>query len=152
MLDTIKRFFKKAPSETPQNGKAHSGHDVRVATCALFLEMGRIDETFTDDELAKVVSILREKYGLSQDDADALMTAADDELEKSVDYWQFAKSINTHYFPEEKVEIIEILWQIVYVDGKLDSHEDYLMHKLGKLLRLSHQQLMDAKMKVLYPG
>ena len=151
MLDVIKRFFNKAPSHESQNQKRSSGHDVRVATCALFLEMGRIDETFTADEMEKVMTILNQKYGLSREDGKALIEAADDELKESIDYWQFARLINDHYTPAEKVEIIEILWQIVYVDGKLDRHEDYLMHKLAQLLRLSHQQLMDAKMKVLYP-
>ena len=51
-----------------------------------------------------------------------------------------------------KVKIIETLWQIVYVDGKMDRYEHYLMNKLKKLLRLSHDQLIDAKLKVLNSG
>jgi uncharacterized tellurite resistance protein B-like protein len=38
----------------------------------------------------------------------------------------------------------------VFIDGRLDKHEDYLMHKLARLLRLHHKQLIDAKMKVLH--
>ena len=41
------------------------------------------------------------------------------------------------------------MWTVVYVDGRLDMHEDHLMHKLSDLLRLSHVQLMDIKVKVL---
>ena len=48
-----------------------------------------------------------------------------------------------------KVEIIETLWRIVYVDGKMDEYEHYLMNKLKNLLRVSHGQLIDAKLKVL---
>lgn len=70
-------------------------------------------------------------------------------MEESVDLWQFADLINKNYTPDEKVAIIEILWQIVYVDGKMDEHEHYLMNKLSSLLRLSHNQLIDAKLKVL---
>ena len=43
-----------------------------------------------------------------------------------------------------------MLWQIVYVDGKMDEQEHYLMGKLSKLLRLSHNQLIDAKLKILH--
>jgi uncharacterized tellurite resistance protein B-like protein len=39
-------------------------------------------------------------------------------------------------------------WQIVYVDGKLDKHEDYLMHKFSKLLHISHKHFINAKLKV----
>ena len=56
--------------------------------------MGRIDETFTEQEMAKVISILTNKYGLSDEDADALLDEADRELETSVDLWQFARVIN----------------------------------------------------------
>ena len=36
--------------------------------------------------------------------------------------------------------------------GRLNAHEDYLMHKLEQLLRLTHTQLMDAKVGVLHAG
>jgi uncharacterized tellurite resistance protein B-like protein len=39
---------------------------------------------------------------------------------------------------------------MVYVDGKMDAYEHYLMNKLKNLLRLSHDQLIGAKLKVLH--
>ena len=48
---------------------------------------------------------------------------------------------------EEKLRLIETIWKIAYTDGKLDKHEDYLVHKLAKLLRLTHKQLIEAKIK-----
>ena len=77
------------------------------------------------------------------------MTEANRELEESVDLWQFARLINENYTPAEKLAIMEMLWQIVFVDGKMDDHEHYLMGKLSNLLRLSHDQLIEAKLKVL---
>jgi len=65
-----------------------------------------------------------------------------------VDLWQFARLINENYANEEKIEIIETLWRIVYVDGKMDQYEHYLMNKLKNLLRISHSQLIDMKVKV----
>jgi uncharacterized tellurite resistance protein B-like protein len=149
MIDLLKRFFAKTESESTDTHGKDTGHDVRVATCALLIEIARIDEKFTDAELETILRILKEKYGLSQENADAVMQEADKELEESVDLWQFARLINEHYTPDEKIEIIEILWQIVFVDGKMDKYENYLMHRLGNLLRLSHKQLMDAKVKIL---
>ncbi len=150
MLDTIKRFFNKSAVETSKDQKQSTGHDVRVATCALFVEMARIDEKFTQAEVDTVISILKEKYGLSQEHADALLAEADNELADSVDLWQFARLINENYSVDEKIEIIETLWQMVYVDGKMDKYEHYLMNKLKNLLRLSHDQLINAKLKVLH--
>jgi len=148
MIDIVKRFFSKATAGVPKNANTNTEHDIRIATCALFVEIARIDEKFTDAELETILSILKEKYGLSQDYADALLAAAQKELEKSVDLWQFAKLINENYSTEEKIGIIETLWQIVYVDGKMDRYEHYLMNKLQNLLRLTHDQLIAAKLKV----
>ena len=150
MLNSLKRIFAKAAADGTGQDQASSEHDVRVATCALLVEIARIDETFSEQELELVLSILKEKYDLSPEHADALIAEAEAELKQSVDLWQFARLINDNYSNEEKIEIVETLWQIVYVDGKMDQYEHYLMNKLKNLLRLSHNQLIDAKLKVLH--
>jgi uncharacterized tellurite resistance protein B-like protein len=149
MRDLLKRFFGKITADAIETAGRAQGRDPLIATCALFLEMAKIDETFSPEELEKILAILREKYGLSAENTDALIAAAEAELAGSIDYWQFARLINENYTTEEKIDIIETLWRIVYVDGKLDRYENHLMHKLASILRLSHDQLMDAKIKVL---
>jgi len=149
MLNIVNRFFSKTAAGGSYDANQKTNHDVRVATCALFLEMARIDEEFTKSEMDMILSIMKEKYGLSQEHADALVAEADKELEQSVDLWKFARLINENYSIDEKIEIIETLWQMVYVDGKMDQYEHYLMNKLKNLLRLSHDQLIAAKLKIL---
>lgn len=152
MLDSIKRFFTGATANAPKDAHQATEHDVRVAACALFLEMAHIDEKFTAAEMETVLAIVKEKYGLSPEHADALVAEADRELSESVDLWQFARLINKNYSTAEKIEIIEILWRMVFVDGKMDRYEHYLMNKLKNLLRLSHDQLIAAKLKVHNSG
>ena len=150
MFDSVKRFFDKITPTDSRNSNQTPEHDVLVATCALFLEMARIDNSFTPQETDTILSVLKERYGLTQAHADALMASADEQLKGNVDYWQFARLINENYSPQEKIEIIEMLWQIIYVDGRMDKYEDHLIHKLSNLLRLSHDQLINAKLKVLH--
>jgi uncharacterized tellurite resistance protein B-like protein len=150
MIDVVKRFFGKTTTEVSKGANQNTEHDIRVATCALLVEIARIDEKFTAAEMQTILTILKQKYGLSQDHADALIAEAERELEKSVDLWQFTRLINENYTNEEKIKIIETLWQIVYVDGKMDQYEHYLMNKLQNLLRLTHDQLITAKLKVLH--
>jgi len=149
MLDMLKRFFSKVPEGDSKATNQKTDHDIRVATCALFVEIARIDETFTQAEMEKILSIVKEKYGLLQEHADALLAEAEKELKGSIDLWQFTSLLNANYSVEEKIEIVETLWQIVYVDGKLDRYEHYLMSKLKTLFRLSQDQLINAKLKVL---
>ncbi len=144
MLDMVKRFFSKVPEGSSKPAGQKTEHDIRVATCAFLVEIARIDKQFTPKEMDTLLSILKEKYGLSKEYSDALILEAEKELEESVDLWQFARLINENYSNEEKIEITETLWRIVYVDGKMDRYEHYLMNKLKNLLRLTHGQLIDA--------
>ncbi|MFO7963225.1 MAG: TerB family tellurite resistance protein [Desulfobacterales bacterium] len=148
MIDTLKRFFGKSSTDPSRASGRQSDHDIRVATCALLVEIARIDEAFTPSEMETLLCILKEKYGLSEENADALIIEAEKELANSLDLWQFAKLINQNYSNEEKIEIIETLWRIVYVDGKMNAHERYMMNKVKNLLRISHDQLIAAKLKV----
>jgi uncharacterized tellurite resistance protein B-like protein len=147
MRDLIRRFFEKIEPGA-SNRAVDAEHDVRVATCALLLEMAHIDERFTDLEMENILSIMQHRYGLDADQIDVLVEEAEQERRQSADYWKFARRINDNYSTAEKLEIIEMLWRIVYVDGKMDKYEHQLINTLSNLLRLTHQQLIDAKLKV----
>jgi len=125
-------------------------HKLHIATCALLLEMAKIDGEFNDSERQDIVAIFKNKYHLTADEISCLIEASEEELEKSIDLWRFTNQINKNYSPDEKIQIIETVWQIAYSDGKLDKHEDYLIHKLAELLNISHKHLIETKLKVLH--
>jgi uncharacterized tellurite resistance protein B-like protein len=150
-MEILKRFFRTSIDPLSHPDKQLPKQDPVVAVCALCIEIARIDGNFTQQELDTLLTILKNKYQLSSQYADALMSEADRELDESVDLWQFANLINQNFSTVEKIEIIENLWRIVYVDGKMEAHEHYLMNKLSNLLRLSHDQLIEAKLKILHP-
>lgn len=106
-----------------------------------------MDGEFGDDEMDVILSALQNHHGLTQEDAAALVESANREREESIDLWHFIHRINENYTVEEKLQVIELVWEIAYADGLLDKHEDYLVHKLADLLRLTHQQLIEAKLK-----
>ena len=147
MIDLVKNFFSKSEKSGSENQEEASSHDIHVATCALLLEMSNIDGEFSEAEKKNIISILKKNYQLSDENAAALLEASNEELENSNDLWRFASLINKNYSIEEKERVIEMIWRIAYADGHLDKHEDYLVHKLANLLRLSHRQLIEAKLK-----
>lgn len=148
MLNMVKGWFSDRHNVSEATGN-DSETDVRRAVCALLLEIANIDDRFTEEERGRIVAVLKSKYGLSRQDANALIAASRQALKESTDLWQFAQLINEQRSTEEKIRIMETLWRVIYADGKLDQHEDYLIHKLSTLLRLDHQQMIEAKLKVL---
>ncbi|MBW2063852.1 MAG: TerB family tellurite resistance protein [Deltaproteobacteria bacterium] len=152
MIDILRKLFDKAPDKPQQPGRDLPGRrKIQLATCALFLEMARIDGEFTESEREHIINTMKKACQLSAQEVRGLMEAAEQELEDSIDLWQFTNTINQSLSLEEKKDIIEMMWKVVYADEYLEKHEDYLMHKLANLLRLSHKQLIEAKLKAKPP-
>lgn len=147
MLQRIMRFFDATPS--PQEQEVDPSERVRVATCALLVEMAQADDDFSEVEKGRIIEILRRHYGLAKEDARELMELAQEELRDSVHLWRFTRLINENYSMEDKIQVIEMVWRVIYADGKLDRYEDHLVHRLANLLNLTHKQLIDAKVRVL---
>jgi uncharacterized tellurite resistance protein B-like protein len=149
MIDLAKKFFGKTTGIGQTDRDKGTFHDIRIATCALLLEMANIDGEFSAAERKNILAILNKDYQLSDEYAEQLINASNDELHRSVDLWRFTNLINRNYSIAEKIRIIEMVWEIAYTDGKLDKYEDYLVHKLAKLLHLTHKQLIEAKLRVI---
>jgi len=148
-MDFLKRVFGRSEGGEPEPAGGDREDDLRIATCALFLELANIDNEFSEEERDNILDVLKTEYDLSEEHALELAQRAVDELKGSIDLWQFTNLINENYTDAEKMRVVELMWQIVYADGKLDKHEDYLVHKMAQLLRLKHKQLSAAKLKVL---
>jgi uncharacterized tellurite resistance protein B-like protein len=149
MKDLLKKFFGANQAPDSKSEEQDGDHDIRVATCALFLEMAKIDGEFSEGEQSHIVSILKSEHQLSDEHVDDLIEAATEELRESIDLWRFARRINDYYSEEEKIRIVEMMWRIVFVDGILDRHEDYLIRKLSRLLRIPHRIFIETKVRMV---
>ena len=148
-MDFLKRIFETKTEERSSQTSEVQEQDIRVATCALFLEMVNIDGEFSEAERESILSILKEEYDLSEEYAVELSETANKELKGSIDLWRFTNLINENYSEEERIRVVELLWRLMYADGKIDDHEEYLVRKLASLLRLSHKKLIEAKVRVM---
>jgi uncharacterized tellurite resistance protein B-like protein len=121
---------------------------LRLAAAALLVEMARADFDEADTELEQARGLLTERYGLSPEDAAQLLSAAQAESDRAVSLFRFTHLVNQHLGPADKLALMEMLWEVAYADGRLDKHEDALMHKLADLLYVPLKDLMLAKEQV----
>ncbi len=122
---------------------------LRVATCAIMIEIANSDDEFTEGERTRIVEILSLKFDLSDDEAHELIEIAQERIKESIDIWGFTKTLNKIFTEDQKIRVLEAIWTVIYADGQLSQHEDSLVHKLSYLLGLKHKQLIDAKLKAL---
>jgi uncharacterized tellurite resistance protein B-like protein len=145
MFDLIKNLLQSDPPAD----KEQRFERVQVATCALLLEVAHSDGEYKTVEAKLVHDLLAKKFQLSPAAIAELVDYSHDHREQSLDLFQFARVINAHFSNEEKLDIMEGIWQIIYADGVLDKFEDALARQLATLLRLSHKDVIDRKVKVL---
>ena len=150
MIGIVKKILNRnRKDETPDQDESRP-LNVYLGACAILLELANIDGEFNDAERNNIISVFKKDYNLAEEDISELMAASEKELKESIDLWQFTNLINQNYSLDEKIKVIETVWRVAYADGRLDGQEDYLAHKVATLLRLSHKQLIEAKLKILH--
>jgi uncharacterized tellurite resistance protein B-like protein len=145
---SLKKLLLKTPVQDSDSQEQEEFERVQVATAVILLEVARSDDEFSSIEKTTVAAILKKKFELSKEATAELLEVAKKKRKQSIDFWQFTNLINENYSDEQKKKIVEAAWRVIYADAKLDKYEDYLVHKLAMLLRLSHADLIEAKLKV----
>jgi uncharacterized tellurite resistance protein B-like protein len=149
MLDLFSKILGKDIGEEKAAGE---GESVAIATAVFLLEIAHADSQVHHLEEATVRDGLKAIFGSSSQDVDSLLKKAHTAREESFDLYQFSKEINGHFELEDKILILENIWCVVYADGILDKYEEALVRKIAKLMRLSHRDMIQAKLKVLGKG
>lgn len=147
MLNTIVNMLVPATTKAEPDTLPHDA--LHIAVCVILLEAATADDEFHPKEREQICNALEKHFALPKDEVEELLEYALTHKEESNDLWKFTNHINQSCNRPEKMSIVEEVWRVVFIDDHLDGHEDYLIHKLAKLLNLPHPALIEAKLKVL---
>ncbi len=147
MLERIKRFFDQRLVPGSDADERDSEHTLRLAVGALLLEMSHMDGEVWPEQRTAVETTVLEHFELDRREAAELLELAEAERTESTDYHQFTSLINAVYTAEQKVRLIELLWQIAFANESLHKHEEYLVRKVANLLHVPHSMFIAAKLK-----
>jgi uncharacterized tellurite resistance protein B-like protein len=92
--------------------------------------------------------VLRETFALSKEETRELARLAQRDSEDSVSLHQFTRLINQRFSPEEKVRVVEMLWQVAFADGRIDRYEESLLRKIAELIYVPHRDFIQARHRV----
>ncbi len=145
MFDLIKKILGDASGRETKNNDDVQG--VNMALYVLLLEAAHVDGECSSEEKEHVILTLSTKYGVPREEIDELLDSGDRKRKNSTDLFQFTRYMNNNLTKQEKIEAMEAVWRIIHIDGQLEAHEDHFAHKLANLLRLTHKELIDAKIK-----
>lgn len=147
MLRAISEFFRSQIE--PDTASGPDEHGLHLATAALLFEMSRADANDHPEERRTIEAALQTRFGLTADETRELALLADEEASEAVSLYQFTGLINENFSREQKVQVVEMLWQVAYADDHLDPYEEALVRKIADLIYVSHSDFIRAKHRVL---
>ena len=145
MLDQILKLLG-ASDQTPDRDR---DGEPRLAIAALLVEAAKSDGVYQEGERHVVAGLLRRLFGGGEAEAGQLLAAAERALAQSVQLFRFTHQIVEQVPPEQRVRIVEALWEAVYADRILTPEEDSLVRQVAGLLYVSDHDRGAARLRVL---
>ena len=122
----------------PRDPQAVSAQDpLDLAAAALLVHAASVDANFDGIERRRIHDILMRRFSLNPEEADTLMAAAEDKAAGAVQILGFTRTVKDRYSYEERLTLVEMLWEVVLADGRVDAHEAQLMRRIGGLIYVS---------------
>jgi len=145
MLGAFKKIFNGPKKEESAEDRELK---LRVATSVILLEAATADSNFSPQEQEKIIEILKSRFQMNDESVKELIDESENERKNSTDLWYFTDLINENLNNEEKYNLMELVWEVIYSDGTLDKFENYIAHKLLNMLNLDRSKFIELKLKV----
>jgi len=105
-----------------------------IALAALLVEAARRDGDYAASERAAILRILMREEKLDEAGAAALLAEAETAQDEAVDLFRFTHALKEATPFEDRVRIIEDLWDVILADGVRGYEEDQLVRSVCGLL------------------
>lgn len=140
--------FKELLADS-RDGDRRGAEALRLAVAVLLVEAARMDGRVDAAERRTIARLLGRRFQLADDAAEGLIGRAAGEAERSSQLFGFTHEVNRRLSTEERVGLVEMLWEVAYADGRLHDFESSLMRRLAGLLHVPDAESGAARRRVL---
>ena len=147
MFRSISDFVSEITGDKREPAAFADG-DYRLAAAALLVHMATLDQDFDETERAKIKEMLVDRFKLKRDETEKLVAAAVDAHRKAVDLYHFTSVLNHALDDEARRRIIEMMFEVAFVDGKLSEFEDNVVWRASELLNVSPRERVELRRRV----
>ena len=144
MIDAFKNIFKNKGVEIKKTDE-----EFQIACAAILCEAASMDGTFDEKEKLLILNLIQKQFSLDKDSTLSLYEEARTLAEDSSELYGFTKVLKNSWNLDKKIRMLEMLWEVAYVDGKLDPAEDMLIRRIAGLIHVEDRDRILAKQKVL---
>lgn len=122
--------------------------DARLALTALMVRVARSDNFYDAEEAVRIDRIIGARYELTPFEASALRREAEEVEAQATDTVNFTRAIKNAVPFEERISVVEALWQVVLADEVREPEEDSLLRLVSKLLGINDRDSALARQRV----
>jgi uncharacterized tellurite resistance protein B-like protein len=145
MIERLKALFGAG-----DEAEGRPGDDgLRLAAAALLAEAAHMDGHVDDRERETIRALLSDRFGLAPEDAAALLEAGMEAVQSTGQLYAFTRVIKDRYAQEDRVRMIEMLWEVAAADGHIDHFEANLVRRVAGLLYVPDRDSGLARQRVL---
>ena len=121
--------------------------DQRTALAALLVRIANSDGHYAPEEADRIDRILERRYAMTPEAARDTRAQAE-ELERGApDTVRFTRAVKDTVPYEERLGVIEALWEVALADGKRDPEEDAQLRLVASLLGVTDQDSAMARQR-----
>ncbi|MEZ5812411.1 MAG: TerB family tellurite resistance protein [Rhizobiaceae bacterium] len=152
MFDRLMRFLRSLPGDEA-GAKGENSDDPRIAAVALMFHVIDADGIRETAERDKLEQVLRELYPVSGGELKSLIAAGEEADREAVDLYAFTSVLKRHLGREAKINLVRILWEMVYADGERHELEENIVWRVAELIgveqaeRVAMRQEVEADLK-----
>lgn len=125
------------------------GRRLRLAAAAVLVEAAALDGQVDAVEQRRIVEVLARQFSLGDAEAAELLAEASQMAQNAVELSGFAKTIKDGFDFDDRVRMIEMLWDVAYADGQLHDYEANLVRRIAGLIHVPDQDAGAARKRVM---
>lgn len=144
MLDGLRQFIADIVSPDGVQ-RVFDETDYRLAATALLIHIVSLDGAPTAVEKRKLHSLIETSFKLDPGTADRLIASATRAESDAVDLYRFTSVIMREVDEAGRGRIVEMMWEMVFADGKVTEFEDNVLWRAADLLGISGRDRIDLK-------
>ena len=113
----------------------------------LMIEAANTDGEVTQEELNKISHSLINVFKEDPKAVEISLTKAFENKDNSKSLYYYTSKLNKSYSNENKIKLIEVLWEIILADNEIHDFESNLIRRLAGLLYISDVECGNAKIR-----
>lgn len=147
MLKHLKKFLKEVTlGEATQRQFEEDDH--RLCAAALLIHIVSVDGIVDEAERSHLRKILKAQYELGEEETSELIEEARKRDLEAVDLYGFTSVLKRELDIEQRRNIVEMMWEIVYADGQVHEFEDNTVWRVTELLGIPSSDRLALRRRV----